>query len=353
LKQVTVVVPGPLATRTGGFIYDRRVVEGLTTRGWNVNLVELDAFAHPLAPPLDTAPAQFGAIPDASAVLIDGLAFGTMPEVVEHEAWRLRFVPIVHMPLSATPGLTRGEAALLSNLERRALKHARHVVITGHRSRSQVLAMTGWTDAGQVTRIPPGSDRQTTRETPPADGTTVRVLCVANLTPGKGHDILLRALAAAADVDWTLTCVGNDTRDSDTSTRLRVLAQELGIASRVAWRGELGGEALEAAYAAADLFALASRSETYGMAVAEAIAHGLPVVSTRTGEIPSIVADAGWLADPGNLAEFSAHLAQALSDAALRRSCRARARDAAGRLPTWDDASEALVRVLTRVADRG
>jgi glycosyltransferase involved in cell wall biosynthesis len=353
VKQVAVVVPGALSTRTGGFIYDRHMVAGLATRGWAVKVVELDPVEHPLAPPLGTAPAQFGTISDGSAVLVDGLAFGTMPEVVEREAWRLRFVPIVHMPLATTPGLTPGEGAWLSNLERRALKHARHVVITGQRSRAQVLAMTGWTDGAQVTRIPPGSFRPAVSAASRTKGPSVRVLSVANLTAGKGYDILLRALAPLADLGWTLTCAGNDTREPDTAARLRRLAQELGIATRVVWRGELDDAALAAAYAEADLFALATRTETYGMAVADAIAHGVPVVSTRTGEIPSIVGDAGLLAEPGDAAGLRALLTTVLSDAALRQTLHDRARTAALRLPTWDDAADAMAAVLTRVADHG
>jgi glycosyltransferase involved in cell wall biosynthesis len=308
---------------------------------------------HPLAPPLNTAPAQFGAIPDGDAVLVDGLAFGTMPEVVEREAWRLRFVPIVHMPLAATPGLTPGEAGWLSNLERRALKQARHIVITGERSRSQVFAMTGWSDGNQVTRIPPGSERPAVPAARRVGGLSVRVLCVANLTAGKGHDTLLRALAPIADVGWTLTSAGDDTREPETARRLRALVQEHGIATRVVWRGELDDAELEAAYAEADLFALATRTETYGMAVADAIAHGVPVVSTRTGEIPSIVAAAGLLAEPDDVEGFGAALAQALADPALRQTFQERAREAAVRLPTWDDASEAMAAVLSRVAEHG
>lgn len=348
MNEVTVVVPGSLTLRTGGSIYDRRIVHSLTARGWQVTVIELDAPAHPLAPPLDTSSPRFAAIPDGSVVLIDGLVFGTMPELVEREAWRLRFVPIIHMPLSATPGLARGEAAWLSSLERRALKCAKHVVITGQRARAQVQALTG-SDSSLITRIPPGTDHVIGEETATTDRTAVHLLCVANLTVGKGHDILLRVLARLPEADWMLMCAGSDTRDPDTAARLRVLAVELGIAARVAWRGESDDASLEALYAAADLFVLPTRAETYGMAVAEAIAHGVPVVSTRTGEIASIVGEGGLLVDPGDEAGFAGVLARAISDAAFRHTLRQHAREAAQRLPTWDDAADAMATVLTGV----
>jgi len=353
VKPVTVVVPGPLTMRTGGSIYDRRIVQGLTARGWTVTVVEVDPVLHPLAPPLDTAPGQFAAIPDGSLVLIDGLAFGTMPEVIEREAWRLRFVPIVHMPLFATPGLTRGDAAWLSNLERRALKHAHHIVVTGQRMRMQIQALSGSSDPGFITRIPPGATRIAGEDAEPAEDRSVRLLCVANLTPGKGHDILLRAVASLPKSEWTLICAGSDSRDPGTAGRLRLLAAELGVSTRVAWPGEADDASLEAAYSAADLFVLATRSETYGMAVAEAISYGVPVISTRTGEIPAIVGEGGLLAEPGDVEGFGALLAQAVGDAPLRRRLRDEARAAAQRLPTWDDAIDATAAVLAKVAASG
>jgi glycosyltransferase involved in cell wall biosynthesis len=349
VKAVTVVVPGPLTTRTGGSIYDRRIVEGLTGKGWDVTLVELDPIPHPLSPPLESAGPRFSELRDGTTVLIDGLAFGTMPEFVEREAWRLRFVPIVHMPLSMTPGLIRGESAWLSNLERRALKHARHVVITGQRTRTQVRLLTGWNDERRVARIPPGTDRLPEHRVPVREtDAPVRLLCVANLTPGKGYDILLRALAAGRNTRWTLACAGSDTRDPDYAACVKSLAHELGLASQVTWLGELDEAELREAHRDADLFVMSTRSETYGMAVADAIAAGVPVVSTRTGEIATLVGDGGLLAEPNDRDAFAAILDESIADPHLRDRLRAGARQAAARLPTWDEAVDAMADVLTK-----
>jgi len=235
----------------------------------------------------------------------------------------------------------------------RALKHAHHIVVTGQRIRTQVQALSGSSDPGFVTRIPPGTPRVVGAAEAPGERGSVRLLCVANLTPGKGHDILLRAVAGLPNADWTLMCAGSDSRDPDTSARLRALAADLGVASRVAWRGESDDVSLDAIYAAADLFVLPTRVETYGMAVAEAIAYGVPVISTRTGEIPTIVGDGGLLAEPGDVEGFRAILAQAVGDAGLRKQLREGARLARHRLPTWDQAVDAMVAVLTRVAASG
>jgi glycosyltransferase involved in cell wall biosynthesis len=350
VKAVTLIVPGPLASRTGGSIYDRRIADGLCARGWTVSVIELEPFVHPLAPRLDSAPAQFAAIPDGSVVLVDGLAFGTMPEIVEQESRRLRFVPIIHMALSTTPGLTRGESAWLSNLERRALKYAHHVVVTGARTRTIVAVMTDRVDS--VTRIPPGVDAVVFPAEPRAETTPLRLLCVANLTWGKGYDILLRALAASPVSEWTLTCVGSAEREPASAQRIRTMAAELGLDSRITWAGELG-EAVTAEFERADLFVLPTRGETYGMAIAEAISHGLPVVSTRTGEILSIVGEGGLVAEPGDAGAFASVMWDALGSATVRDRLASGARLAASRLPTWTAAADAMDGVLNEVMTRG
>jgi glycosyltransferase involved in cell wall biosynthesis len=375
---VTIVVPGSIETRTGGTIYDRRIAEGLRSRGWDVALVELDPVPHPLQPPLDTARARFAAIPDHSLVLIDGLAFGTMPELAEQHGCRLRFVAIVHMALATTPGLLPGEVGWLSNLERRALDHARHVVITGQRTAPFVRSLSGRLTDAQVTVISPGTDRpdRTALAPPPAArrspgrprvagpavrapragsrdvahrGDELRLLCVANLTPGKGHDILFRALARVPGTGWKLTCAGSLNRDLSYADRVSRLARELGIDDRITLAGELDDDDLAREYARADLCVLATRGETYGMAVADAIAHGLPVVSTLTGEIPAIVGDGGLLAAPGDDAAFAEQLLAAMTSREAIGRLSAGARAAAARLPTWEDAVTQMAGVLDNV----
>ena len=342
-------MPGPLETRTGGSIYDRRIAEGLRGRGWEVAIIELESFTHPLQPPLTTAAAQFSAISDQQCVLIDGLVFGAMPELVAQHGCRLRFVPIVHMALSQTPGLLPGERGWLANLERRALDCARHVVITGHRTLPLVQALSGLLPPERITCIPPGTDPIRIDGEHSRSSTPLRILCVANLTPGKGHDILLRALSRAPRRDWVLVCAGSLVRDLAWAGRIAVLARELGVDDRVTLAGELDDRDLESEYATADLVALATRGETYGMAVAEAIAHGVPVVSTATGEIASIAGEGALLAEPDDEAGFATQLALAMEQGEVRQQLADGARTAALRLPTWNDAVTKMIRVLDAV----
>ena len=112
------------------------------------------------------------------------------------------------------------------------------------------------------------------------------LLCVAAVTPHKGHDLLAEALATIADLPCSCVCVGALSRDPGFVGRLRRLARDHGLADRVRFAGPLTGAELDAAYAAADLLVLASRGETYGMVVTEALARGIPVLATAVDRAP-------------------------------------------------------------------
>jgi len=178
----------------------------------------------------------------------------------------------------------------------------------------------------------------------------VELLCVATVVPRKGHDLLVRALAAMPEAPWHLTCVGGLDRDEAWASSVRAEAAALGVASRVVFVGELEREPLDALYDAADVFVLPTWYEGYGMAVAEALARGLPVVSTATGAIADLVGDdAGLLVPPGDVAELTRALSSVVTDATLRGRLSAGARRARARLRSWDDAAGLMARTIEGV----
>ena len=178
----------------------------------------------------------------------------------------------------------------------------------------------------------------------------MQLLCVATPNPGKGHAILFRALATVPHRNWRLTCVGSLERHPPTVERLRARLCEDGLTQQVALVGERDAAGLNAIYDTADLFVLATLHETYGMAVAEALARGLPVVSTTTGAIADLVGDdAGLLVPPGDEPALAAALSQAIGDRLLYQRLVAGARRARARLPAWDDALSRMTAVLERV----
>jgi glycosyltransferase involved in cell wall biosynthesis len=349
--SIVFLVPGRLETRTGGYEFDRRMVSGLERRGWSVDVRELDgSFPHPTSGALNEASRVLAAIPDRTTVMIDGLAFGAMPAEVEREASRLRMVALIHLPLAAEVGLDHDVATRLEASERRALAAASLIIATG-KTTGTALASYG-VRADRIALVEPGTERAVLARG--SHGGPLQLLCVATLNPGKGHDMLFDALAAIQHVDWHLTCAGSVDRHPPTVQRLRVKLRAERLGSRVSLVGDLDDAALTTCYDKADLFVLATRHETYGMAVAEALAHGLPVISTATGAIPELVGDeAGLIVPVEDTRAFTAALLQALSDADLRARLAEGARRVRGRLPTWDDAAAKMAAALEPVTAHG
>jgi len=342
------VVPGRIDLRTGGYIYDRRIVDGLRERGWRVELRELDGdFPFPSVTALSDARRALASFDDGTIVIVDSLALGALPDALTSEKARLRIVGLVHLPLAADIGLDANAAERLLVHERRALAAVRLVVVTGGATVG-LLELHGVPRA-KIAVIEPGADRAPLARG--SDGVVLQLLCVATLNRGKGHDILFRALAPLRTRAWQLTCVGSAARDPAAAASLRAALRHLELEQRVALAGEADAAGVASAYDRADLFVTATLRETFGMAVAEALARGLPVIGTQTGAISQLVGDdAGIVVPPGDVVALSAALARVLDDGALRARLAAGARRARDRLPTWEQAIGRMEAVLSQIA---
>lgn len=336
-RRIVFMLPGPLEALSGGTIYDRHIVDGLRHMHWQIALLGLTGgFPCPDAAALAEAAHRIAQLPDGSCVIADGLAFGAMPDIAQHHGRRLRWVALVHHPLALETGLTAARRQQLFASERRALAAAQGVIVTSATT-AAALAEYGVAPA-QIHVVEPG-----TRAAPLAKGSSdtsdgqdqgksCTLLCVATLTPRKGHAVLLAALAGLQDRNWTLHCVGDTQRDAATTGDLRARIAALGLTQRVVLHGELDDAALQALHLRADAFVLPSFYEGYGMALAEALASGLPVISTTGGAIAATVPpDAGVLVAPGDSNALRAALARLLDEPHWRAelaagACRARAR---------------------------
>jgi glycosyltransferase involved in cell wall biosynthesis len=340
------LVPGDAQARTGGTLYDRRIVDGLRASGWQVDWCSPgDGFPWPDAAAHAQAAACIDALPDGALVVADGLAFGALPDLAERHAARLRWVALVHHPLALESGLSAHAQALLQASERRALACARQVLVTSPATARALQAYA--VPAARMAVVEPGTDPAPSAQ---GGGPELALLCVATLTPRKAHALLLQALAGLRARPWHLHCVGSLERDAATAAAAQALALSLGLAGRVTWHGEVGPAALQALYAQADLFVLPSLYEGYGMAFAEALAHGLPVIGCAAGAVPDTVPPtAGVLVPPGDVAALQAALCALLGDAPRRQALAAGARAAGQRLPRWEQSAERFSAVLEAV----
>lgn len=346
VRSLVFMIPGDLETLTGGYGYDRRIIDGLRALGWTVDVEALDAsFPYPTSFAREDARRRFAAIADGSVVLVDGLAFGALAVEAEAERHRLRLVALVHHPLADETGIDSRAAALLETSERRALATSRVVVVTSGPT-ADGLARYG-VSGDRIAVVVPGTDPASLAHG--SGSRSVHLLCVASLIPRKGHEVLVEALARLRNGPWHLTCVGSLDRDVQTANRVRALLAQYDLSDRVTFAGDLRPPELDREYDRADVFVLPTFHEGYGMVVGEALARGLPVISCPTGAITELVtSEAGILVSPGNVADLGDALAAVIENEDVRSRLAAGARRIRDRLPTWDTASRRMAAALER-----
>lgn len=319
--QIRLIEAASVPAVSGAAIYNRTIAQALTGLGHTVALVT------------DTAAPPAGVV-----ALIDGSALPAMQPPALPDATAL-----IHHPLSleTTPpdkDLMAQEAALFAAVRR--------IVTTSEQTAARIAADFA-VPPEKIAAIPPGIEDLA--RCPGTAGPTCQILCLGQLIPRKGQDVLLRALARLHDLDWHLTIAGG-ANDPVYADGLKALAQDLTIAPRVAFLPEATGPALEALWQGADLFALTSHYEGYGMVWAEALRRGLPVVATSTGAVPTLVPpDAGVVAAPGDVEQLSKAMRRLIFDRDLRHDMAEAAWQAGRALPSWRDQAVRLADVLAGI----
>lgn len=354
MRTVHFVVPAELddpAKPTGGNIYDRRIYEGLTGTGWPViKHAAPGSWPWPDAAAVHALAELVSGIADGAVVLIDDLIASVVPDLLVPEADRLRLVVLVHLSIGeAPPGHRVADAEIREGAVLAAV--------------ASVVTTSSWTRDRLLLRypLPPGKVHVAQPGVDPADlvrGTDGggELLCVAAVAGHKGHDVLLAALTATTDLSWRCRWVGTLDREPAFVDGLRQHAEQAGLADRVCFSGLLTGQNLAEAYAAADVLVLPSHAETYGMVVTEALARGLPVITTAVGGLPEALGRTrdgrrpGLLVPPGDRRALAAALRRWLTETDLRLELRAAARERRSTLSGWDVTTDRVAQVLTMAA---
>ena len=338
-------IPGDIGTATGGYVYDRRVMALLPRFGVDVvHLVLPGGFPAPSTAEMEETGRLLAAVPADCVLLVDGLALGAVPEAYLAPL-AAPMVAMLHHPLGLETGLDQETSRRLLDTERAALRFMRHVIVTSPTT-ADTLRELSFAPPPPVTVAVPG-----TEAAPRAKGGTGRteILSVGAVVPRKGHDLLIEALAGLTHLDWRCTIVGSLDRDSTFASGLIRRIDEVGLGDRIRFIGPVGD--MQAYYASADIFALPSRYEGYGMAFAEAMARGLPVVAAKAGAVPGTVpASAGLLVPPDDVTALREALAALITDTGLRQSLSDAAWDHAQTLPRWTDTAGIVARILKEVA---
>lgn len=354
-KTVHLIVPGPLDQLTGGYIYDARMVHGLRAQGWTVTVHSLEgSFPDPDLQAHEAMASTLAALPDQSLVILDGLAAGGLPEPLHLHRQRLKLIALVHHPLSHETGIPPDLRERLAAWEARGLEAYRGIIVTSRFTAQQLEAIG--VSGSQLRVVEPGTDRIPGLRKPSEslgeaqESFPPQLLCVASVVPRKGHDILLEALAQLRNHPWECHCVGSLTRNPSFASQVRQQLDALDLTECVHFHGEVSPLDLKGHYGRAHCFVLASHYEGYGMVLSEALAHGLPVVSTRGGAVPfTVPSQAALLVPPGNpdaLAEALGRVVAPDSGPQLRQKLRVAALQHAATLPSWEAAVAAFQGVL-------
>jgi glycosyltransferase involved in cell wall biosynthesis len=354
LPPITFVIDGALDQPTGGYLYDRIVIDGLRDRGASVRVESLAVGGLvPTAIENGRVALRRAREPRDGLVIVDELCHPrtALASLIHRARPRARLVALVHH-LAASERSGPSARARLA-IERLLLDAASLVIVTSETTLRAVAA--AGVDPARIRAVLPGRDRLGERCGPPSpsvDG-RVRLLFLGSLTPRKGVLALISAMEAVAD-RATLTLVGPADRDLAYAAAVRAAIARSPARSRIRVTGALPDAEVAAALASHDLFVLPSLHEGFGIAVAEALAHGLGVITTTAGALPEVVRDGreAILVPPGDERALAAALVRAVGDPARLAAMQAAAIDRASMLPRWKDTQRGFADALRSAAER-
>lgn len=341
------LIPGDLELPTGGYGYDRRTMAFLGALGVAVRHVALPG-SYPSPTPADLAEtaALVAGLPANTVLLIDGLAYGAMPASLI-QSFARPVVALCHHPLCLEAGLSPERQASLASSETAALALSQAVIVTSPATRALLVRDFGVPSA-RISVAVPGTD-----PAPRAEGTghPLQLFAVGSIVPRKGYDVLIDALATIPEPNWRLVIAGAEDRNPATVAALREQIADTGLAARIRLAGAVDTPTLSALYARTDIFVMPSLFEGYGMAIAEAMARGLPIVCTTGGAAADTAPEAAALkVPPGDATALAAALRQVIAEPERRRAMAKAAWVASLDLPRWEDTARIVAGVIKKVA---
>lgn len=345
--EAAFAIPGDIDLPTGGYAYDRRVLALLPSFGVSARHVALPgSYPHPTAADVHETERRLGALASHVVLILDGLAYGAMPAALVARL-RCPIVALVHHPLYLEAGLPPARRDELFALENAALALAKRVIVTS-RTTAETVAGEFGVPPPKITVAEPGTERlpRAVESAGP-----VHILTVGSVVARKAHDVLVRALGPLRDTAWRLTIAGATDRDPAALAALHAAIGETGLGDRIDLTGPLPEKRLARFYGTADIFVLPSLYEGYGMALAEALSAGLPIVCTTGGAAAETVPDdAALKVPPGDAGALGAALRRLLEDGALRRRMADAAWTAGQGLPRWEDTARRVAGVIKELA---
>lgn len=348
--RIGFAIPGDLATPTGGYRYDAEIMRLLPDFGVRVLHIPL-ADCYPF--PDEVARTSTIAAIKAHEVdlwLIDGLAFGAFGPM-ELAALQAPVIALLHHPLGDESGLEASQSERLYRSEHQALQHAKAVIVTSQATAHRVVSLFGL-DEDHILVAVPGVrlNHDQDRLDAERDTKTLKLLAVGSVSPRKGYDVLISALAPLAGLDWHLTIAGR-LDDLECVQRLQAQCASAGLSSSITWAGAVADETMETLWSSHDALLFPSRYEGYGMVLAEALAHGLAVVcSDQVPAARNLSKPAVFCLGLDDQTAWTSQIHHWLEDRQSLAFARQAARAVRGQLPQWRDSAALIAGLLHRLA---
>jgi glycosyltransferase involved in cell wall biosynthesis len=345
IKNIIFAYPGDITTPTGGYIYDAKIIAGLRDVGVKITALSLgEGFPYPCPDTHQNATQILADAAPNTTLIVDGLALGILPEAAQIIAECGRLIALVHHPLALETGVSEQDAAAFKTSETLALSFAHQIIVTSPTT-AKILHTHYNVDENRLHVALPGVEPAVFSQG--SKGKTTQLLSVAAISQRKGFDVLIAALDSLKSLDWHLTIAGDLTRSPDITAKLMQQVSNAGLNDRITFLGSVHQSQLTSLYTKVDIFVLASRYEGYGMAYAEGLAHGLPIIGTTGGAISDVVPqNAGILVPPETIEPLAEALRSLIQDKTARANYAAGARQAAAQLPRWSDTVEIFRRII-------
>ncbi|MBN1455823.1 MAG: glycosyltransferase family 4 protein [Methanomicrobia archaeon] len=356
--RIATIVLGNIDALTGGYLYMRKAVEYLRAHDTETEVLSIPALPFPYLLQLCSNIVLCFRFPrrQYDVVVEDEMAH---PALFLFNHWlkfgtQTKIVVIVHM-LWWKAAKNSLKARYVKFIEMQLLKTADRIIANSHYTRAELEAVG--IPGSIITVSHPGYDLPFSNTTwasaprPARDRIALKLLTVANITPLKGLDMLIEALARLSDPALTLDIVGDEHRDLRYSQRLKASVARYGLETRVRFHGQQPPDKLARFYADADILVLPSHCEAFGIVVAEAMAFGLPIVATRCGGIPELVTDGenGFLVPPNDVSSLAEAIQKLAADPARRARCGRSSDEKTRNLNTWDECGKQIFTVLTAI----
>ena len=352
--HIGLVVYGDLSTMSGGFLYDRKLVEHLRASGDEVEVISLPWHGYPrlLAHNFSRSLRKKIAGMELDLLLQDELNHPSLFRL-NGALGDLPIVSIVHH-LRSKEAHSRWAMPVYRWAETRYLSSVDGFVFNSRTTKSDVGEAIGRLKTNVVAY--PGGDRLNPAITPlnvierASAAGPLRLLFLGNLIKRKGLHTLVSALAISGP-GWRLDVVGLDA-DPSYASKVRALVSEKGLSNRITFRGALDDEVLAEVFRECHVLAVPSTYEGFGIVYMEGMGFGLPALATTSGAAIETIQHGhnGFLIAPGDIAGLSQHVTRLIQDRALLAEMGQAALNTYAAHPTWQQSTETIRRFLLKIA---